>query len=154
MTLKVTTPGGLAVTCALTTFFFIVFAKQKNSNMNVVIESVSNVSLEANRLEEAIFRKLTHPNIPKLVAIFISGVWTKFVIQDNATQTLAMWIKDPRGTNPGFLQYFALQMVDVLTYLHDQNIVHNNVSPFSILVGEDGMIKLINYSLATIADYR
>jgi serine/threonine protein kinase len=63
-------------------------------------------------------------------------------------KTFKQWIGTPEASDPKFLQKVARQLVDVLAYLHDQRILHNDIKPPNILVSDSGLVQLIDYGLA------
>ncbi len=49
---------------------------------------------------------------------------------------------------------FALQLADVLVYLHDRNVVHRDLKPENIMVGRAERIKLMDFGIAMDASLR
>jgi serine/threonine protein kinase len=59
----------------------------------------------------------------------------------------------PRAIDLDFLRNVAQQLVDVLIYLHDRDIIHNDIKPANILISDDGVVKLIDYGFAVVSNF-
>lgn len=49
---------------------------------------------------------------------------------------------------------FAIQIADVLVYLHDRNVVHRDLKPSNVMIMPDSGIKLIDFGIALDASMR
>ncbi len=49
---------------------------------------------------------------------------------------------------------FAIQIADVLVYLHDRNVVHRDLKPSNVMIMPDNRIKLIDFGIALDASMR
>ncbi|EFC46811.1 predicted protein, partial [Naegleria gruberi] len=46
------------------------------------------------------------------------------------------------------VRIYAKQIFEALTYLHDKNIVHGDISPYNIMLNQWGVIKMIDFGLS------
>lgn len=97
--------------------------------------------------EENIGLSLDHPGIIKsyrpqersrlyLVMEYVEGELLSARIQRERQLPIAMALD------------FALQMADVLVYLHDRNIVHRDLKPDNMMILPTGKIKLLDFGIA------
>jgi len=96
-------------------------------------------------LEAKVMRNLAgHPGIPELVDVARhrgrTVVISRYVEGKPLTKILP--IEDNRERDR-----IAYQLLDVLTHLHDHNIVHRDVKPDNIVVRPDGTIVLLDYGI-------
>jgi serine/threonine protein kinase len=124
------------------------------TDKSVVIKRVTTTSLESIRMEEIVLHMLDHPNVSKGICTFLEDdcLAVNLVLEFTTESTLCKRMDTSMASDPGFLRNVARQLVNVLAYLHDQNILHNDIKPENILVSDNGTVKLIDYDLATFSD--
>lgn len=101
--------------------------------------------------EAQVIASLRHPHIVRVL---------DFDVHDS----LSFLIMDyyPRGTlrrlhpvgsvlPPATVAIYTQQMADALQYAHDQKLIHRDVKPENMLVGQQGEIVLSDFGIATIA---
>ncbi|MGD8353381.1 MAG: protein kinase [Pseudomonadota bacterium] len=96
-------------------------------------------------LEAKVMRNLAgHPGVPELVDVARhrgrTVIITRYVEGSPLTDLLP--IGDPRTRDR-----ISYQLLDVITHLHDYNIVHRDVKPDNIIVRPDGTIVLLDYGI-------
>lgn len=110
----------------------------------------SKISINSIRTETELLKKLSHPNLPSIVDI-IDYEGSVLIIMDYIEgNTLKMAI-DEYGPQPQDLVInWALQLCDVLGYLHSQNppIIYRDLKPSNIMLKPNGDIALIDFGTA------
>jgi serine/threonine-protein kinase len=96
-------------------------------------------------LEARVLRNLAgHPGIPELVDVARhrgrTVVITRYV--EGHTLTDLLPLEDNRARDR-----IAYQLMDVVSHLHDKDIVHRDVKPDNIIVRPDGTIVLLDYGI-------
>jgi serine/threonine-protein kinase len=105
------------------------------------------VFFERFRREEEIGRSLDHPGILKVIAddqrsqMYIVTEWF-----DGAT--LRQTMGGQRLTHERSVR-IAVNIANVLSYIHNRGVLHRDLRPENILVGDNDQIKLINFGAAT-----
>src|SRR5947209_110301 len=111
----------------------------------------SQEALESFEKEARIVAHLTHPHI---VRIFDYDVQedTPFLVMDYAAGG-TLRTRHPKGTIlplPTILSYVK-QVADALQYAHDQRLVHRDVKPENMLLGEGDKLLLSDFGIAFMA---
>ena len=113
-------------------------------------EVVSRVHQERLEREAQVTAKLQHPAI---VPIYEAGKWPNgnafYTMRLVAGETLAKEIKTKKTfeTRLGLLSN-VVSVVDALAYAHAQGVIHRDLKPQNILVGEFGETVVIDWGLA------
>ncbi|KAJ1610981.1 protein kinase NPK2 [Cryptosporidium canis] len=58
----------------------------------------------------------------------------------------------PKGVSERFLKFIAIQMVDGLVYLHQNNRIHRDVKLNNILINQDGAVKISDFGISKLID--
>lgn len=106
--------------------------------------------------EAKILVNLNHPNLPQIADFFSEGGRQYLVMEFIEGETLEAII----GKTPGFLPEatvsdWAVQLCDVLSYLHSQKpnpIIFRDLKPDNIMLTSGGTIKLIDFGIARVFD--
>ena len=102
-------------------------------------------------VEAAILRNLDHPAIPKLLDGWVQDNGRGFAIREYFDgDDLAVFVKKRGPLDRGLLEDIALQLCDVLQYIHSQNppVIHRDIKPENIVIAEKNRIKLIDFGIA------
>ena len=108
---------------------------------------MDNVYLDKLMLEASYLKKLKHPAIVKYFDHFYYKGEFHLVIEYLIGETLLT--SSPRSpfTEQQVIDW-ACQLLDALTYLHTNNIVHRDINPKNIMLCSDGTVKLIDFGTA------
>jgi serine/threonine protein kinase len=133
----------------------------KSGNHHVAIKEMSQGNLSMNELTEATVRfqqeanllgSLHHPNLPTIYDGFSEDGRSFLVMEYIDGKTLLQMLKDT-GNRPlpvaNVLDY-AIQLCDVLIYLHSHNppIIFRDLKPTNVMVKGDGHVMLIDFGIA------
>ena len=90
-----------------------------------------------------------HPGLPHLEEVLEKGDEVIFIMDWISGSTLDQCLKET-GVQPETLVLnWAVQLCDVLLYLHSLPVVHCDIKPSNILLRPDGRLVLIDLSAAT-----
>ena len=98
--------------------------------------------------EEAIGTNLSHPGVIKVFAeknrsrLYMVLEWVE-------GRLLRQGLNEQGGFPPEQAVCMALQICEALSYLHEQGVVHRDLIPENIMVGEGAQLKLIDFGIAS-----
>jgi serine/threonine protein kinase len=128
---------------------------------HVAIKEMSQGHLDSGELAEATARfqqeaallgSLQHPNLPRIYGGFSEFGRSYLVMEYIDGKTLLQMLKDSGGRPLPIAQVldYAIQLCDVLTYLHSQNppIIFRDLKPTNVMVKENGHVVLIDFGIA------
>jgi serine/threonine protein kinase len=132
-----------------------------SNNRHVAIKEMSQGHLDSSELaqatarfqqEAALLRSLQHPNLPRIYDGFSEHGRSYLVMEYIEGKTLLQMLKESGGRPlpvPHVLDY-AIQLCDVLMYLHSRNppIIFRDLKPTNVMVKENGHVMLIDFGIA------
>ncbi|KAG2023121.1 STE/STE11 protein kinase, variant 2 [Coprinopsis cinerea AmutBmut pab1-1] len=100
--------------------------------------------------ELSVMEMLHHPNVVEYYGIEVHR--DKVYIFEEYCQggSLAALLEHGRIEDERILQLYTVQMLDGLSYLHSQGIVHRDIKPDNILLDQLGRIKFVDFGAAKI----
>ncbi len=99
--------------------------------------------------EDEFLTFLSHPAIPKLYERFNLGKFHYSVMEFVEGESLEEKVKlRSRGLFEAEVLKLSEQILDVLSYIHSQNVVHRDLKPDNILIRKDGSVSLIDFGIA------
>jgi tRNA A-37 threonylcarbamoyl transferase component Bud32 len=109
-----------------------------------------NRSFENVRREAALLAKLNHSHIIKLIDHFVEDHRAYLVLEPIDGKSLRKHVQDGGPLPPELVTDIAIQMSDVLTYLHSQSppVVHRDISPDNFMLQPSNQIKLLDFNVA------
>jgi eukaryotic-like serine/threonine-protein kinase len=99
--------------------------------------------------EARVAAQLSHPN---LVRLYDYGT------EDGRPFLVSEWIDGPdlhelrRGGEPVDVEVLAADLLTALDYIHRAGIIHRDVKPSNVLVGQDGRARLTDFGIAQPED--
>jgi serine/threonine-protein kinase len=109
--------------------------------------TMDNVYQEKLMLEAKYLKRLKHPGIVKYFHEFYYDGEFHLVIEYLDGETLMA--SSPRTPfQEQQVIAWAYQLLDALSYMHSNGIVHRDINPKNIMLGNDGTVKLIDFGTA------
>jgi len=112
-----------------------------------VEESVRRQALERFEHEARTLNLLSHDHIVKLMDYFVEDHRGYLVLEHIEGRNL----RDHAGGKPMSEKEvldLALQMCDMLEYLHERNVIHRDFTPDNLMLERTGTLKLIDFNVA------
>jgi serine/threonine-protein kinase len=110
--------------------------------------SVRGRVLENIQREAKLLKSLKHPNIVKLLDFFVDDERAYLVLERIRGSNLKQLVEDKGALEEGQVVMFALQMCEILGYLHANNVVHRDFTPDNLILGHGDILKLIDFNVA------
>lgn len=108
--------------------------------------------LERSEQEAKLLVNLHHPNLPKVTDAFVDGDAFYLVMEFIEGKTLETVLEEggKKGLPVAQVLGCALQLSDVLAYLHSQipPIIFRDLKPANIMLEKNGRIRLIDFGIA------
>jgi tRNA A-37 threonylcarbamoyl transferase component Bud32 len=114
------------------------------------IESAQAKAREMLDREAALLLKINHPNIVKVLDYFVEQERNYLMLDYVNGQDLRQLVKQNGPQRESTVINWALQMVNILKYLHEQDppLIHRDFTPDNIVLCEDGSIVVIDFGAA------
>ncbi|MFY0644547.1 MAG: AAA family ATPase [Bacteroidia bacterium] len=126
---------------------------QVSDDTLVVLKSSRSVTghlREASKLghEYEILKELDHPGIPKVYDLLHKSDQITIVQQFFSGPTLNELLFKGKIPQEKILK-IAVQLADILRYLHEKGIIHKDINSSNVILGEDESVKLIDFGIST-----
>src|SRR6266568_2379647 len=108
--------------------------------------------LQAFLAEARTLASLTHPNILRILDFGVENNTTPYIVMEYASHgTLRQQL--PKQTRLPIQRCVPLikQLATALQYAHDRNVIHRDVKPENMLLGNNGEILLSDFGIAVIS---
>jgi eukaryotic-like serine/threonine-protein kinase len=124
----------------------------------VAVKTITSGVAESTDLLERFYREaraaggLQHPNIVTIYEMAESGgapfIAMEYLEGESLEKLIARKAELPLGTKVGYV----VQACRALEYAHERGVVHRDVKPANIMVTREGMVKVVDFGIARIAD--
>lgn len=127
-------------------------ARRKYTGRLVAIKMINKAGqskddLESFRREIDLLRKVSHPNVMRMLNVF--EIDTDFcVVSELARGDLFQVIDDNQTLPEHVLKSVAAQLISSLSHLHSLHIIHRDMKPQNILIAEHGALKICDFGFA------
>ncbi|KAK7895632.1 hypothetical protein WMY93_020957 [Mugilogobius chulae] len=106
-------------------------------------------TLERVYQEIAILKKLDHPNVVKLVEVLDDPSEDHlYMVFELVKQGAVMEVPTDKPLSEDQARFYFQDLLRGIEYLHYQRIIHRDVKPSNLLVGEDGHIKIADFGVS------
>ncbi|UCF65288.1 MAG: serine/threonine protein kinase [bacterium] len=109
--------------------------------------------VERFRREAKISARLKHPNIVTIFDFGISNQAFYIAMEYVEGQMLSNFIRQHHPLPFSLVIYILREILQGLAYAHRKEVLHRDIKPDNILVGNDGNLKISDFGLATIAEF-
>jgi len=100
------------------------------------------------KLEEEARRmaKLSHPNVAMILDHFVENGYYLLVVEHISGKTLGEVFEERHGKlNEEEVVNWAISICDVISYIHEEGVIHRDISPDNIMLTETGVIKFVDF---------
>jgi tRNA A-37 threonylcarbamoyl transferase component Bud32 len=98
--------------------------------------------------EARLLNKMDHPQIVRLTDYFIEDHRSYLVLEHIEGGNLKEYVARKGCLSEDEVRNFALQMCDILEYLHSLDVVHRDFTPDNLMLTQSGLLKLIDFNVA------
>ncbi|PTB74071.1 Pkinase-domain-containing protein [Trichoderma longibrachiatum ATCC 18648] len=95
-----------------------------------------------------------HPNIIEWFASGEDAVWRWIAMEYAEGGDLFDKIEADVGVREDIAQLYFLQLVGGVSFMHSKGVAHRDLKPENILLSQDGSLKLADFGMATMFEYK
>ena len=100
------------------------------------------------RIEAQSAAKLDHPNIARVYYVGETDRWSYIVFEFIEGINLRQLVLDGGPLSVDDATHFTCQVAEALQHASDRGVVHRDIKPSNILLGNDGLAKIVDMGLA------
>lgn len=116
------------------------------------LSDIPTAELNNIMMEIDLLKNLNHPNIVKYVGFEKTSDYLNIILELCENGSLRSLCKN-FGKLPEHLgAMYITQVLEGLTYLHDQGVIHRDIKGANILATKDGLVKLADFGVATLSN--
>ena len=112
--------------------------KRKNFNLENIFEEIN------------LHKTLIHPNILKYIHSFSDESNIYILTELCEHQTLKALLKKRKILTELEIQYYALQIINAIKYMNDNNVFHRDLKLSNIFITDNMKLKIADFGLSTI----
>lgn len=134
-------------------------AYDSRNHRDVVIKTVSDKVRRLKRAMQGLEREarmglqLKHKNVVRFENFAIDGMKSYLLMEYVDGRPISIWL-NADSARKGQLKLLLLETVDALAYINEQGFVHRDVKPANILVTNEGVLKVIDFSVSVKAGFK
>jgi serine/threonine protein kinase len=96
--------------------------------------------------------RMTHPNMVRVTDLIEEGDVVAFVMEYIDGKTLKEYLESRGKLRDDELVEIFSQMLDSLSYVHEQQLVHRDIKPSNFMLDNNGKVKLLDFGIAKTLD--
>lgn len=125
--------------------------KDRAAGVYHVAKCYLDASLLSSTRENELLKNLRHPGLPAFVGEYKNAQMLCVVREYAQGQPLDVYASDTGFTEASAISV-AMQLCDILTYLHTQAppVIHRDIKPQNIIIDKQGRIKLIDFGISRV----
>jgi serine/threonine-protein kinase len=105
-------------------------------------------------LEARAIAALDHPGIIRLFDFAFEGTMPYMVMEYFTGESLSQLIEGGRRLEPSMLIELLRPVAGALDHAHENGVIHRDVKPANIVLGEDGRTRIMDFGLAIVPGFR
>lgn len=111
---------------------------------------VRKKAAERFQAEASMLSRLNHPQIARFLDLFVEDHRAYLVLEHVEGTTLKDMVAAEGAFPEKQVIQLSLQIAEILVYLHSQTppVIHRDLTPDNIMLGPDGLARLIDFSVA------
>ena len=117
--------------------------------LNTILTADSNF-VQRFRREAQLQAKLSHPHIVNLYSYFEDGGQYYMVMEYAEGKTLKDLIKETGPIPEPRTLKILEQILQALEYAHSKGVVHRDIKPVNIVIGDDDQVKIMDFGIARL----
>ncbi|KAH6885876.1 kinase-like domain-containing protein [Thelonectria olida] len=95
-----------------------------------------------------------HPNIIEWFASGEDAIWRWIAMEYAEGGDLFDKIEADVGVRQDIAQVYFVQLVSGVSFMHSKGVAHRDLKPENILLSQDGSLKLADFGMATMFEYK
>ncbi len=130
-------------------------ARDTVADLDVVVKQLNGsnagdpVARARLREEAAVSERISHPGAVPVIDTVIDKDGAALVFPYVPGKTLAERVSDQPPLTHREAAGIALELADILAAAHSAGVVHRDVKPANILLGDDGRVRLLDFGIAS-----
>ena len=96
--------------------------------------------------------RMSHANVVKVTDLIDENDNVAFVMEYIDGETLKDYIERNNKLSDNEIGTILIQMLQALSYVHNQNLVHRDVKPSNFMIDKLGAVKLMDFGIAKNTD--
>lgn len=133
------------------TFGLVRMAQHKLTGTLVAIKTIENNEKHMRWIlsEAAALKSLQHPNIIRIFQVLMTPKYCHLIMEYAPGGNLLQLVREEGRMQEEVARKIFGQIVAAIKHCHNIDIVHRDLKPQNVLISEDGMVKIIDFGLAT-----